>query len=56
METTKERWDSFRSRQPEVALRHADSLSYARAAANNPVVIDKYFELLAETLQMNGFL
>ena len=54
VEITKGWWDSFRRRHPEVSLRQAEPLSYARAAANNPNVIKKYFELLAETIEANG--
>ena len=35
-------------------LRHAEPLSYARACANNPEVIGKYFDLLEDTLKANG--
>ena len=56
VEITKGWWDSFRRRHPEVSLRHAEPLSYARAAANNPLVIHKYFELLTETLEVNGLM
>ena len=54
VEITKGWWDSFRSRHPEVVLRQAEPLSYARAASNNPEVIDKYFDLLEDTLKVNG--
>ena len=54
MEITKGWWDSFRRRHPEIALCHAEPLSYARAVANNPTVIENYFELLAETIETNG--
>ena len=54
VEITKGWWDSFRRRHPEISLRHAEPLSYARAAANNPIVIENYFELLAETIETNG--
>ena len=54
MEITKGWWDSFRPRHPEISLRHAEPLSYARAAANNPNVIENYFELLAETIETDG--
>ena len=54
VEITKGWWDSFRRRHPEVTLRQAEPLSYARAAANNPKVIEKYFELLTETIEVNG--
>ena len=54
VEITKGWWDSFRRRHPEVSLRQAEPLSYARAAANNPKIIEKYFDLLAETIEING--
>ena len=38
----------------EISLHHAEPLSYTRAVANNPTVIEKYFELLAETIDTNG--
>ena len=53
-EVTKGWWDSFRKRHPEIMLRHAEPLSYARASANNPEVIGKYFDLLEDTLKVNG--
>ena len=40
LEIIKGWWDSFRRRHPEVTLRQAEPLSYARAAANNPKVIE----------------
>ena len=36
-ELTKEWWDSFRRRNPEVSLRQAEPISHARAVANDPV-------------------
>ena len=39
-EVTKGWWDSFRRRHPEVSLRQAEPLSYARAMANDPMVIE----------------
>ena len=54
MELTKGWWDSFQRRHPEISLHHAEPLSSARAAANNPNVIEKYFALVAETLEANG--
>ena len=54
VEVTKGWWDSFRKRHPEIMLRHAEPLSYARACANNPEVIGKYFDLLEDTLKANG--
>ena len=54
VEVTKGWWDSFRKRHPEIMLCHAEPLSYARACANNPEVIGKYFDLLEGTLKVNG--
>lgn len=53
-EVSKGWWDSFKRRHPELTLRHSEALSYARAAANNPEAIQKYFDLLQQTLQENG--
>ena len=39
-------WEGFRRRHPEVALRTAAPLSYARAVASNPDIIDAYYDLL----------
>ena len=54
VEVSKGWWDSFRKRHPEILLRHAEPLSYARAIANNPEVIGKYFDLLEDTMKVNG--
>ena len=54
IELTKGWWDRFRRRHPEVSLRQAEPLSYARAAANNPAVFEKYFHLLQDTIETNG--
>ena len=53
-EVSKGWWDSFKRRHPELTLRHSEALSYARAAANNLEAIQKYFNLLQQTLQENG--
>ena len=37
-----------------MSLRQAEPLSYARAAANNPKVIEAYFDLLEQTIETNG--
>ena len=55
VELTKGWWDRFRKRHPEISLRQAEPLSYARAAANNPKVIEAYFDLLEQTIETNGF-
>ena len=47
-------WNSFRTRHPKLTLRHAEPLSYARAIANDPKVINKYFDLLEQTIHENG--
>ena len=54
VEVSKGWWDSFRKRHPKIMLRHSEPLSYARASANNPEVIGKYFDLLEDTLKVNG--
>ena len=54
VELTKGWWDRFRKRHPEISLRQAEPLSYARAAANNPKVIEAYFDLLEQTIAVNG--
>ena len=41
-------WEKFCKCHPEISLRHAEPLSYARAVANNPVVIKRYFDLLEQ--------
>ena len=53
-EVTKRWWDSFKRRHPKLTLRHSEALSYARAAANNPEAIHKYFDLLQQTLEVNS--
>ena len=53
-QVTKGWWDSFKLRHPHLKLRNAEALSYARAAANDTVVINKYFDLLEETLHVHG--
>ena len=54
VELTKGWWDRFRKRHPEISLRQAEPLLYARAAANNPKVIEAYFDLLEQTIETNG--
>ena len=50
---TKGLWVSFQKRHPNLTLRHAEPLAYARAVASNTVVIHRYFDLLEETLREN---
>jgi hypothetical protein len=49
-------WYSFKKRHPHITLRQAEPLAYARAAATNPEIIAKYFDLLEETLKDNDLL
>lgn len=44
-------WASYQKRHPELTLRHAEPLAYARAVANNSEIIGRYFNLLEETLR-----
>ena len=46
-------WDSFRCRPPEIKLRRAEPLSYARAVATDVQVVEKNY-LPAEILEDNG--
>ena len=39
---------------PKVTLRHADPLSYARAAASGPNIINMYFDLMEDVIKVNG--
>ena len=49
-------WESFKQRHPTITLRSAEKLSYARLVASDPVVINRYFDLLEKTLQDNDLL
>ena len=49
-------WDSFRQRHPNLTLRTASPLSYARVMGSDPAVIGKYFDLLERTLSDNHLL
>ena len=46
-------WESFKRRHPNLSLRVAAPLSYARMVGSDPVIIDKYFDLLQQTLADN---
>ena len=54
VEITRGWWDSFRARHPEVTLRRAEPLSYARATASSPDTINNYFDLLEQTIEANS--
>ena len=47
-------WDRFRQRHPNLSLRTGETLSYVRAVSTNRQVIDKYFDMLEETLKNNS--
>ena len=49
-------WESFRKRHPHLTLRTAEKLSYARYVSTDPDIIDKYFDLLKDTLSDNKLL
>lgn len=44
-------WESFVRRHPRLCLRKAEKLSYARLKATDPIVMEKYFDLLERTLE-----
>ena len=48
--------DSFRWRHPNLTLRTASPLSYARVMGSDPTVISKYYDLLERTLSDNNLL
>lgn len=47
-------WERFRNRHPTLSLHQGESLAYKRALATNREVIDKYFDLLEETISKNN--
>ena len=49
-------WEAFKQRHPYLTLRTVEKLSYARAVASDPNVIDQYYDLLEQTLVENGLL
>ena len=49
-------WESFKRRHPKITLRAAEPLSYSRAIASNPAILDRYYELLEQTLQENDLM
>ena len=46
-------WYSFRDRHPELIIRTAEKLAYARTVAQDQSVLDHYFDLLEQTLLAN---
>ena len=49
-------WASFRKHHPKLTLRSASRLAYARAVAQDPEVINAYYDLLEETLIKNDLM
>ena len=49
-------WESFRKRHPHLTLRTAEKLSYSRYVSTNQDIIDRYFDLLRDTLSDNKLL
>ena len=47
-------WESFRKRHPELVLRTAEPLSYARAVCSSDGILDAYYDMLEATLTDNG--
>ena len=46
-------WESLRRRHPNLVLRTASPLAYARVMGSDPMVINKYYDLLERTLADN---
>ena len=49
-------WERFLGRHPKLTLKMAVPLSYGRAIATNPDILNRYFDMLEETLESNGIL
>ena len=47
-------WQRFRQRNPEITLRVAAPLSFARAMATDRDTLNSYYDLLEDTLKENG--
>ena len=47
-------WERFRKRHPELTLRVAAPLSFARAMVTNHDTLNAYYDLLEDTLKENG--
>ena len=46
-------WDSFRRRHPELVVRSPVPLSHVRSKATDPEMLQRYFDLLEETVKGN---
>ena len=53
---SKEWWESFRRRHPQLTIRCAETLAYTRAVAANEETLNQYFDLLEATLTDNQLL
>ena len=49
-------WESFRRQHPKLTLRTAAPVSYARAMASDPEIINNYYDLLECTLCDNDLM
>ena len=49
-------WESFKRRNPDLKLRTAEPLSYARLIASHPDILDYYYDLVENTLIGNDLL
>ena len=49
-------WEGYKKRHPKLTLSTAAPVSYARAMASNPEIINNYFDLLESTLVENDLL
>ena len=49
-------WESFKGRHPNITLHSAESLTYARAVASDPAILDRYYDLLERTLIENDLI
>ena len=47
-------WEQFKKCHPSITLREAASLSYARVMVSDQECLEKYFDLLENTLKING--
>lgn len=47
-------WEKFQKRHQELSLRSSESLSQRRAMAMNPAVLNRYFDLLEDTVKGNN--
>ena len=49
-------WESFKHRHPEITLRSAEPLAYARAVASDPAILDRYYDILEQALSQNDLM